>query len=179
MNDDTAASGTHSHTQGSTGSELDHYHTTTSNKSYFVTSITQPAATASDTFAAHAHTENTEADHAHTVPNSSSAPVHAHTVPNSSSAPVHAHTVPDTSAVPAEDVIIEYGLYSVAGGDALELLINDEKVGEYVGAQSGINITGWISTGHNSVELQPISTDIVKGRAKLSAIATVFLENLK
>jgi hypothetical protein len=60
------------------------------------------------------------------------------------------------------------------------LYVNDVLVANtYIGDQSNINITGWVSTGSNTVKLQPIVGDNAKGRAEISSINTVFLENLK
>ena len=199
---DTDYDGDHVHGMPDTGWDGAHTHSVTKTTAPFVDGITYTSGYTTTQFAAHDH-DNTgepvhshditiEVAHAHSNPNTATKPAHAHSNPNTATKPAHAHnnpdtgtkpdhkhTVPDTSAEPGGEVTLKYGIYNAASGDALELLINDEKVGDFVGSQTGINITGWVTTGNNSVELQPKISDNVKGHASVSAIATVFLETLK
>ena len=113
---------------------------------------------------AHAHSESTEPHHWHVV-GTDTEPNHAHSVPDSNTEPDHEHTT-------------DYGVHEEAGGTTLELYINDVLVANnYVGDQENINITGWVSKGTNTVKLQPIVGDNVKGRAEMVGIAHVFIES--
>ena len=113
----------------------------------------------------HIHTESTDPDHYHDLDSVSTEPNHQHTVPNSNTEADHAHTT-------------DYGVHEEAGGTTLELYVNDVLVANnYVGDQTNINITGWVNTGSNTVKLQPITTDHVKGRAEISASVQIFIES--
>ena len=169
----------HAHTVPNTSTGPTHVHTVPDTSTGPTHAHTVPNTSTGPT---HVHTvpnTSTGPTHVHTVPNTSTGPTHAHVVPNSATEPAHEHTIPDSSYTPPYVFPLEYGLYEEGAGDALELFINGELVGNYVGAQSSLNVTGWIHTGNNSVILQPIVSDNVKGRAKISAIATIFVENLK
>ena len=173
----SVASSGHSHSQGGTGSGGNHYHTTTSGKAYFVTSITQPGGFTTSQHDGHVHPVGYEPAHGHSV---TTVDNHAHSIPDTNTEDDHEHTIPESSTEPAHYHVVDYGVYEIPGGTTLELYVGDELVGDtYVGDQSGINITGWITKGHNSITLKPIVGDNVKGRAKMSATCTVFLENLK
>lgn len=174
---DSGGGGGHSHTQGNTGYEADHFHSISMTGSYFVKTIDNVTAWTSSLHEGHSHPESSEPDHSHGVTFEVN---HRHTVPDTSTEPDHEHTGSELSTEPGHDHTLTYGIHEEAGGTTLELYVGDELVGaNYVGEQSAINITGWITTGSNQITLKPIIGDNVKGRAKLSAIATVFLENLK
>ena len=177
VNGDTGGAGAHSHTQGATGSEGDHFHASGTLNGYFVSEIDSVTAWTSSTHMGHNHPITDEPDHGHVINFTCD---HQHTVPNSTTEPAHNHGGSDISSAPAHDHTLAYGLHDEAGGGTLELYVGDELVGNaYVGDQSGINITGWITKGSNSITLQPKVGNNVKGRAKISAICTCFLENLK
>lgn len=127
----------------------------------------------------HSHSENWEVNHDHDL-SIGTEPNHNHSVPNANTEPDHDHTVPDSNTESDHDHTTDYGVHEEAGGTTLELYVNDVLVANnYVGNQENINITGWITTGYNTIKLQPIVGDNVKGRAEISSLNTVFLENLK
>ena len=128
---------------------------------------------------AHDHSESTEPNHIHTVPNSDTEPDHWHAI-GTGTEPNHAHTVPDSDTEPNHAHTTDYGVSLQGSGTILELIVNDVTVSDdYEGDQSNINITGWVGTGINTVKLQPKVGQNYKGRAEISSIATIFLENLK
>ena len=61
----------------------------------------------------------------------------------------------------------------------LELLINDEKVGEYTTPQTELRIDGYLSSGGNTVQLRPIVGQNVKGGAEIQASGMLFVEPVK
>ena len=73
---------------------------------------------------------------------------------------------------------IEYGVHEEAGGTILELIVNGTTVANtYEGDQTDILITGWLSKGTNTVELQPKVGQNYKGRAEIFASVQVFVES--
>ena len=175
---DTGDESSHTHSQGSTQSDGYHGHSLSATTDNFVYNVEGSTDLwTSSQHDGHPHGETYEIDHTHGVTYEDS---HGHTVPDSSTEPDHEHAGGDTSTEPDHDHSVIYSIHYIPGGTTLELYVGDELVGNnYVGDQSGINITGWITTGSNSITLKPVVGDNVKGRAKLSATATVFLENLK
>jgi hypothetical protein len=75
---------------------------------------------------------------------------------------------------------MNYGIHEEAAGTVLELLINSEKVGEYSGAQTEIRVDGYLTSGTNTIEIQPIPTETSKkGSATISGSGILFIEPKK
>jgi hypothetical protein len=74
-----------------------------------------------------------------------------------------------------------YQIYEVAAGTVMELIVNGETVGSnYEGAQTDIRIDGYMQTGTNTVEIQPIATEVdKKGGATMKGDGILFIEPKK
>jgi hypothetical protein len=101
------------------------------------------------------------------------------------------HSDHATSAIPAHGdhlIVTEpgisglaliYSIHEEAPGTTLELLVNDEKIGEYNTAQTEIRIDGYMNSGNNTIALQPIVGQNKKGSAKISGNGLLFVEPRK
>jgi hypothetical protein len=87
----------------------------------------------------------------------------------------------DHDIEPEEDftLSIKYDIHEEPPGTTLELLVNGEKIGEYTTPQSEIRIDGYLNTGNNVVELQPIVGQNKKGGANISSSGLLFVEPQK
>jgi len=76
---------------------------------------------------------------------------------------------------------VMYQIYEAAAGTVMELIVNGETVGsDYEGDQTDIRIDGFMQTGTNTIELQPISTETdKKGGATIKADGLLFIEPKK
>jgi hypothetical protein len=80
----------------------------------------------------------------------------------------------------ADPIDLLFDIHEIAGGTVMELIVNGEKVGEYATAQNEIRIDGYLNTGSNTIELQPIVTEIdKKGGATIKSTAILFYEPRK
>jgi hypothetical protein len=98
-------------------------------------------------------------------------PNHAHSV----TIPDHTHQVIlGSHEHPLNLAIWEESL----GSPTLELKVNGSTVGsDYTGSQTDINIAGFMSTGWNTVELQPKESTTARLRAQLDAFVKVFIQS--
>lgn len=81
---------------------------------------------------------------------------------------------------PGAPMEIDYGIHEEAAGTVLELLVNSEKVNEYSGDQTEIRIDGYLTTGANTVEIQPIASELgKKGGATIWGSGILFYEPKK
>jgi hypothetical protein len=70
-----------------------------------------------------------------------------------------------------------FRIFEIAGGTTLELLVNEEKVGEYDGPQTDIRIDGYLTTGNNTIKIQPIEAEVgKKGSATITGNGIMFIE---
>jgi hypothetical protein len=126
----------------------------------------------STTEADHTHTINSVADHTHTI---NSVPDHPHT---GVAEPAHSDHVIATEA--AGSVDLSYGIKEIAGSTIMELIVNGETVASnYNGDQTDIVITGYTSTGANTIEIQPAVGQNHKGSANIDGKGTIFIEAKK
>ena len=118
---------------------------------------------------AHLHDGVYEDDHDHTgvyqTPHSD------HLVP---SEPAHDDHIVTTD--PGSPLEILYGIHEEPGGSTMELLVNDEKVGQYTTAQTEIRIDGYLGSGSNTIKIQPIVGVNTKGGATIWGSGTLFME---
>ena len=122
---------------------------------------------------AHKHTGVVGGDHDH--PGVYEGPHNDHLIP---AEPAHDDHV--IVIEPGGALDIEYGIHEQAAGTVLELLINEEKVGEYSGDQTEIRIDGFLSLGTNTVEIQPIAAETSKkGGATIWCSGILFIEPKK
>jgi hypothetical protein len=77
---------------------------------------------------------------------------------------------------PGFSLDVDYGIHEEPAGTTLELLVNDEKVGEYTTGQTEIRIDGYLNSGNNTVKLQPIVGANKKGGATIWATGMLFIE---
>lgn len=165
--DDGFAQDTHYHlnTGLSTGVGTSHGHdiTTHTGSRPYLTDIQLGLVGSATEDPAHAHTINSVADHPHT---GIAEPAHSD------------HTIVTEGAA---DVDLTYGVYEEAAGTLLELIINGETVGSsYSGDQTDIVISGFLTTGSNTVLLQPVSSEVgKKGSATFIGTGLVFIEAKK
>lgn len=105
--------------------------------------------------------------HVHSV----KVPNHAHSV----SLPDHDHNV----ILGSHEHTLNYGIKQESlGAPTLELIVNGDTVANnYTGSQTDINIAGYMSTGWNTVELQPKTGTTARLRAQLDAFVKVFVES--
>jgi hypothetical protein len=98
-------------------------------------------------------------------------PNHAHSV----SIPDHQHDV----ILGSHSHPLDYGIMQESlGSPTLELIVNGNTVGDnYTSAETDINIAGYMTTGWNTVELQPKTGTTARLRAQLDAFVKVFIES--
>ena len=97
-----------------------------------------------------------------------------HTIP---AEPAHSDHLIVTE--PGFSLDVDYGIHEEPAGTTLELLVNDEKVGEYATGQTEIRIDGYLNSGNNTVKLQPIVGANKKGGATIWATGILFFEPRK
>ena len=120
----------------------------------------------------HIHDGVEELDHGHT-----GIPEAAHSDHVVAAESAHAdHSIVGVAGASVETI---YSIYEEAAGTTLELLVNDEKVGEYSTAQTEIRIDGFMNTGNNTAALQPIVGENKKGGADIKANGVLFVEPVK
>jgi hypothetical protein len=121
---------------------------------------------------AHLHDGVYEPDHDH-----GGVAVDAHSDHLMDAIPAHAdHLI---AAVTGISVNLIYGIIEIAGGTTLELFINGEKIGEYATPQTELRIDGYLHKGTNTVQLQPIEGQNVKGSAEIQSSGLLFVEPIK
>lgn len=80
-------------------------------------------------------------------------------------------------AIPDFALNMIFRIFELMGGTTLELLVNEEKVGEYDGPQTDIRIDGYLTTGSNTIEIQPIEAEVgKKGSATITGNGIMFIE---
>jgi hypothetical protein len=77
-------------------------------------------------------------------------------------------------------VSTSYGIHEEPAGTVLELLINSEILGQYSGDQKEVRIDGYLTTGTNTIEIQPITSELnKKGSATIWGSGILFIEPKK
>ena len=173
----SVASSTHTHSQGSTGSAGYHAHSISDHTNYAYVNhhheiwedgLHQHGVTIK-TAGGHTTTINTIDPLGH-IADFSPGPEHDHYTDIGS----HDHNI----VMGSHEHEIEYGVHEEASGTILELIVNGTTVANtYEGDQTDILITGWLSKGTNTVELQPKVGQNYKGRAEIFASVQVFVES--
>jgi hypothetical protein len=113
-------------------------------------------------------------------------PVHGHA--GVTELPHNDHSIPAEPAhedhiivtEPGGSVDISFGVHEEAAGTVLELLINNNVIDEYSGDQTEIRVDGYLSSGTNTIEIQPVAAETgKKGSATISASGILFIEPKK
>jgi hypothetical protein len=165
------ATSSHSHSTYSTGYSNPNAYVETLPRSYVkAINPTVLSEESADENPAHIHDGVYEPDHDHT--GVYEGPHSDHIIPAEPAHNDHLIVIEPGSALD-----ISFGIHEEAAGTVLELLINGEKIGEYEGAQTEIRIDGYITSGNNSVEIQPIESETnKKGSATIKASGILFIE---
>jgi hypothetical protein len=120
----------------------------------------------------HVHDGQLEPDHNH-----DGVAVDAHSDHLIDAVPAHEdHTI---ATEPGTAIDLIYGIVEIEGGTTLELFVNAEKVGEYATPQTELRIDGYLHKGANTVQLQPIEGQNVKGSAEIQSAGLLFVEPVK
>jgi hypothetical protein len=168
----------HVHTQGATGvgtvvDPLGHYHALATEMYYVIDPTTfggyLTASVAANEDPAHIHDGNEEADHDHQgVAELDHSHITVAVVGHVD------HAIPTESGAP---LTIDYGIHEELAGTVLELVVNGEIVGEYSGDQTEIRIDGYLTSGSQTIEIQPIASEVgKKGGASIWASGVLFVE---
>jgi hypothetical protein len=168
----------HTHNQGVTGTESAHTHTggTTGQGTSHMHNLTCWGSTPYVTDAWMEHniwiSDNESPAHAHTI---NLVAAHPHT-----GIAEAAHSDHVIATEPAGSVDLNFGIKEIAGGTIMELIVNGETVASnYNGDQTDIVITGYTSTGANTIEIQPAVGQNHKGGISMVGSAFIFLEAKK